>query len=806
MGWASCQGCTVPALLTHLHYPDFHICSARCEIETLQDLSRLRRLAVTHGFVNDRIRAVVWPRLLGLSIPAAGGLKLGQMPYFPSSQGGSCPQEAFCARSGQVQPSPQPQPRCQEPVSRSSSIREEMAPLPPTAQLPFPQLNPSEGIRAPLSDGTERIDTCSLQPMPQCDNAAGDLGLQAKVATTAPQSALGEQQSPAAAVPQPDGREGEVIARCASREAMPLNSDSVRPLDGCSCITSRCSAGGFTVVGGKEDDGATTHLAKSGSGAARPCANHDANQDADIDMGAWRKRRSEQEGGLQLTGPEDLTFDSGRRGDQDEEPTNRDLDRWDGGHSDHRQGSDPWDWDWQRYLRWSQRPHRDSAVVEVDVARSLWAFTRDLNDQQREARRQQLKRVLNAVVAAHGGDVFYYQGLHDVASVLLMCMPGSPTPQVEMLPPSEPLPLDADPGFSTICNSSLQLTELGDVASSAASTTFPSATSGGAAVRAAAYGELLAFALLRRLVTTHLRDATRPSLEPVVQLLGLMPYLVRAADPTLARHMADRGLQPFFALSWFLTWWAHELDELSPAARLFDFFLASHPLMPLYLGAVAMRSQRTTLLACEDMPELHSTLMNLKLVTANSDNDYERAGRRRSEGNGTTRASMGGMVGVVPLKELIRQAEQLWLVKPPHALVPLRVVRGSQPFQQRLRKRRGYGDSAAAVAAGRISGCRDGGMGDGEVIVTLTACVAHAAKMEGQPALWKVPNTVPAEWSDDDVGQSGLGRIFSRANRVFGTGRSRRTLLSTALLAGVYVAAAVAIGYATLSRTTPGRH
>ncbi|GIL51611.1 hypothetical protein Vafri_7563 [Volvox africanus] len=627
-----------------------------------------------------------------------------------------------------------------------------------------------------------------------------------------------------------------------SREVMQLNSDSGPPLYDSLCVASGSPARVCTAVDGRGEwdrdasfcccsvsgdripiapDGVgngviTTHPTRSGNGEACACANQDANMDAGADMGKWCEQHSQQEGNSQLMGPEDLTFDPGRTGEQDEGSASRDSGRWEGSHGDrHQDGPEPWDsdWDWQQYLRWSQRPHRDSAVVEVDVARSMWGFTRDLSDQQRESRREQLKRLLNAVVAAHGGDVFYYQGLHDVASVLLMCMPGGSASQLQMLLPLAPLSLDAADPASPTSAAATQLTPhpllraAGLCAVASTPTTVPSAVTfeGASVVSAAAYGELLAFALLRRLVTTHLRDATRPSLEPVVQLLGLMPYLVHAADPALARHMADRDLQPFFALSWFLTWWAHELDELPAAARLFDFFLASHPLMPLYLGAVAMRSQRTSLLACEDMPELHSILMNLKLVAANSDGDYEGAGRRRSKGNGAGRTS-------IPLKDLLRQAEQLWLAKPPHELIPLRAVHGSLPSQQQLRQRRASGNSAAAAAAGRISGRRDGDMGDGEMTVVLTACVAHAARMEGKPALWKVPNLVPAEWPDRvggdvaQVGQSGLGRILSRANNILGTRRSRRTLLSTALLAGVYVAAAVAIGYATLSRTTAGHH
>jgi len=41
---------------------------------------------------------------------------------------------------------------------------------------------------------------------------------------------------------------------------------------------------------------------------------------------------------------------------------------------------------------------------------------------------------------------------------------------------------------------------------------------------------------------------------------------------------------------------------LQDAARLFDLFMASHPLMPLYLGAAAMCAMKGQLLECEVRP------------------------------------------------------------------------------------------------------------------------------------------------------------------------------------------------------------
>jgi Rab-GTPase-TBC domain len=119
-------------------------------------------------------------------------------------------------------------------------------------------------------------------------------------------------------------------------------------------------------------------------------------------------------------------------------------------------GVDSKSFDLEAYQTDSVLPHRDSSVVECDVARSLWSYTEGAriepsfqavpslciigitramlecivwsrsrnalagwNDDDRAVKRAALRRVLNAVVCSRPGGVFYYQGLHDVAAVLL---------------------------------------------------------------------------------------------------------------------------------------------------------------------------------------------------------------------------------------------------------------------------------------------------------------------------------------------------------------------------------------------------
>lgn len=48
-------------------------------------------------------------------------------------------------------------------------------------------------------------------------------------------------------------------------------------------------------------------------------------------------------------------------------------------------------------------------------------------------------------------------------------------------------------------------------------------------------------------------------------------------------------LPPPGTCSWYMTWFAHDVPSLSQIARLFDLFLSSHPLMPLYVAAVAIK-------------------------------------------------------------------------------------------------------------------------------------------------------------------------------------------------------------------------
>ena len=205
------------------------------------------------------------------------------------------------------------------------------------------------------------------------------------------------------------------------------------------------------------------------------------------------------------------------------------------------------------FAAWAAGEHRESAVVQVDVERSLWGLTPGWDEDRREARRAGLRRVLDAVVVEGRGDVHYYQGLHDVASVLLLNC-----------------------------------------------------------------GEFPAFAMLRRLVRHQLQDCAGPSLEPVLKSLELLLPIVKAADKEVGAFLERSGVGgSHFAVSWRLTWFSHTAAGLPAASRLFDLFLATHPLMPLYIGAAAIVAQREAVLALEpEMPLVHQHLSRMDVCLA----------------------------------------------------------------------------------------------------------------------------------------------------------------------------------------------
>lgn len=91
------------------------------------------------------------------------------------------------------------------------------------------------------------------------------------------------------------------------------------------------------------------------------------------------------------------------------------------------------------------------------------------------------------------------------------------------------------------------------------------------------------------------------SLEPAISQLELLRPILQAADPILYDHLPKN--QPSFALAGTITMFAHNIQDYRDITRLFDFFLARHAVMPIYLFAAVVLSKREELLEVEKEDE-----------------------------------------------------------------------------------------------------------------------------------------------------------------------------------------------------------
>uniref|UniRef100_A0A670J1V6 TBC1 domain family member 20 n=1 Tax=Podarcis muralis TaxID=64176 RepID=A0A670J1V6_PODMU len=125
-------------------------------------------------------------------------------------------------------------------------------------------------------------------------------------------------------------------------------------------------------------------------------------------------------------------------------------------------------------------------------------------------------------------------------------------------------------------------------------------------------GERMAVALLERLSTLHLRDFMDPTMDSTKHILNYLMPILQQESPRLHDFMQRAEVGTIFALSWLITWYGHVLANFQHILRLYDFFLASHPLMAVYFAAAIVLFREEEVLACDcDMPSIHQLLSQI---------------------------------------------------------------------------------------------------------------------------------------------------------------------------------------------------
>ena len=205
--------------------------------------------------------------------------------------------------------------------------------------------------------------------------------------------------------------------------------------------------------------------------------------------------------------------------------------------------------------------HRDEGQVALDVKRSFVMY--DVHDRAR--RRAQLHAVICGTLRKYPA-LHYYQGFHDLASVVLLTLCG-------------------DDGEGV----------------------WPDDRAATTAQRA-----------VDRIALHVVRDAMAANLEPVLGQLKIVRNILRAADLPYALAL-ERAFMPsqmvVVALSWILTLLTHEIAEVHSAQCILDHVFSHGPASILYMSAVLLLRHKEAVVDAAhgeveamDMAQLHHTL------------------------------------------------------------------------------------------------------------------------------------------------------------------------------------------------------
>ncbi|KAK7861833.1 hypothetical protein R5R35_000593 [Gryllus longicercus] len=167
-------------------------------------------------------------------------------------------------------------------------------------------------------------------------------------------------------------------------------------------------------------------------------------------------------------------------------------------------------------------------------------------------------------------------------------------------------------------------------------------------------GEDVAFQIMEKLSTGHFKDYMEPTMDETSYLLNFVYPLIQRMNPALFEYMERAEVGTIFCLEWPLTWYGHSLKQYRDIVRLYDYFLVSPPLLPLYLAAAMVVHRQDEIFAEEcDMACIHNLLSKIP------------------DG--------------LPFESLLKQANSIYEKYPPLSIE----AEVKERFEEELRRRRG---------------------------------------------------------------------------------------------------------------------
>lgn len=134
----------------------------------------------------------------------------------------------------------------------------------------------------------------------------------------------------------------------------------------------------------------------------------------------------------------------------------------------------------------------------------------------------------------------------------------------------------------------------------------------------------LACGILHQIAQSHLRDAMMEDFSYMSALLEIVFYpLLQIFDEDLHDYMILREFGPTVFLTWMITLFSHDIHSEEIASRLFDAIIVSHPLMPLYLTiAILVQPKNRQKLVCAEYSEAAMLQVIASTLLTGIDHDF----------------------------------------------------------------------------------------------------------------------------------------------------------------------------------------
>lgn len=124
--------------------------------------------------------------------------------------------------------------------------------------------------------------------------------------------------------------------------------------------------------------------------------------------------------------------------------------------------------------------------------------------------------------------------------------------------------------------------------------------------------EEVAFKIVNKVSNSHLKYFMEETMTCTSNHLQIIYLILKDEEPKLHDYLTRSEVGTIFSLSWVITWFSHVLSDFDDITRLFDFFISSHFLMPIYLSVSILLYKREKIYTIDcDMASMHKYLTGI---------------------------------------------------------------------------------------------------------------------------------------------------------------------------------------------------